>query len=211
MSMNGLVSPPPQRMNPYHQQPVNGFVQDSSRGRSYTTNYSQTGAQFAAPQFQQQQQQFPRSSDTPGRASGSYVGYPSRLYQDSVVVPSRQPHGPEMAQNFAARQQMHQQDERQAQRQTQLKVLQQNRQRRLSSAAEDDAPPAQEPSLSSSTPAFRIEKPVSKAIPIVRPTDASGSNSSRESSPATPSLAEGSSQTPRAKSNGSEHGQSPPS
>ncbi|KAJ1819689.1 hypothetical protein LPJ60_003629, partial [Coemansia sp. RSA 2675] len=146
----------------------------------------------------QQQQPFPRSSDNPGRASGNYVGYPSRLYQDSVVVPSRQPHGPEMSQNFAARQQVQQQEERQVQRQMQLKVLQQNRQRRLSSTAEDGAPATASPTASESSPlsapAFRIEKPGSKAIPIVKPTGDSASSSSsstRDSSPASLALAMG--------------------
>ncbi|KAJ2816759.1 hypothetical protein GGI24_005623 [Coemansia furcata] len=212
MSMNGLASPPPQRMNAY-QQPSHGFVHDPTRVRSYTTNFSQGNA-FNSQQFQQQQQQqqqlpqqpqpFPRSSDNPGRASGNYVGYPSRLYQDSVVVPSRQPHGPEMTQNFAARQQTHQLEERQVQRQMQLKVLQQNRQRRLSSTAEDGAPVTASPTASesspSSAPAFRIEKPGSKAIPIVKPTDASddsasssssSSSATRDSSPASLALAMG--------------------
>ncbi|KAJ2732881.1 Peptidyl-prolyl cis-trans isomerase pin4 [Coemansia sp. BCRC 34962] len=205
MSMNGLASPP-QRMNPYQQQqqqqqqqqPSHGFAQDPTRVRSYTTNYSQGNANFSSQQFQQQQQMpqpFPRSSDNPGRASGNYVGYPSRLYQDSVVVPSRQPHGPEMTQNFAARQQV--QQERQAQRQMQLKVLQQNRQRRLSSTAEDGAPVTASPTASesspSSAPAFRIEKPGSKAIPIVKPTGDSASSSAgtRDSSPASLALAMG--------------------
>ncbi|KAJ2033673.1 Peptidyl-prolyl cis-trans isomerase pin4 [Coemansia sp. S3946] len=214
MSMNGMASPPPQRMNSYQQQqqPSHGFAQDPTRVRSYTTNYSQGSAHFSSQQFQQppqqqQQQQsqqmpqpFPRSSDNPGRASGNYVGYPSRLYQDSVVVPSRQPHGPEMTQNFAARQQMHQQEERQVQRQMQLKVLQQNRQRRLSSTAEDGAPATASPTASesspSSAPAFRIEKPGSKAIPIVKPTNtngdsASSSSGTRDSSPASLALAMG--------------------
>ncbi|KAJ2412678.1 Peptidyl-prolyl cis-trans isomerase pin4 [Coemansia sp. RSA 2530] len=199
MSMNGLASPP-QRMNSYQQQqPSHGFAQDPTRVRSYTTNYSQGNANFSSQQFQQQQQQpFPRSSDNPGRASGNYVGYPSRLYQDSVVVPSRQPHGPEMSQNFAARQQVQQQEERQVQRQMQLKVLQQNRQRRLSSTAEDGAPATASPTASESSPlsapAFRIEKPGSKAIPIVKPTGDSASSSSsstRDSSPASLALAMG--------------------
>ncbi|KAJ2060559.1 Peptidyl-prolyl cis-trans isomerase pin4 [Coemansia sp. S146] len=184
MSMNGMASPPPQRMNSYQQQqqqPSHGFAQDPTRS-------------------QQMPQPFPRSSDNPGRVSGNYVGYPSRLYQDSVVVPSRQPHGPEMTQNFAARQQMHQQEERQVQRQMQLKVLQQNRQRRLSSTAEDGAPATASPTASesspSSAPAFRIEKPGSKAIPIVKPTDTNGDSASpysstRDSSPASLALAMG--------------------
>ncbi|KAJ1670489.1 Peptidyl-prolyl cis-trans isomerase pin4, partial [Coemansia sp. RSA 25] len=203
MSMSGLASPPPQRMNTYQQQQQqqapHGFAQDPTRVRSYTTNYPQGSANFNGQQHQQQTPQpFPRSSDNSGRVSGNYVGYPSRLYQDSVVVPSRQPHGPEMTQNFSARQQMHQQEERQVQRQMQLKVLQQNRQRRLSSTAEDSAPAAAassptalESSSPSSAPAFRIERPGSKAIPIVRPSGDSESSSpdTRHSSPA--SAAEG--------------------
>ncbi|KAJ2888683.1 hypothetical protein IWW38_004897 [Coemansia aciculifera] len=202
MSMSGLASPPPQRMNVYQQQQQQvqlGFAQDPTRMRSYTTNYSQGSANFNSQQQQHQPmpQPFPRSNDNPGRVSGNYVGYPSRLYQDSVVVPSRQPHGPEMTQNFSARQQMYQQEERQAQRQMQLKVLQQNRQRRLSSTAEDGAPAITSPTvpesspLSPSAPAFKLERPGSKAIPIVKPTDDSASSSpdTRHSSPA--SAAEG--------------------
>ncbi|KAJ2810186.1 hypothetical protein FBU31_008045, partial [Coemansia sp. 'formosensis'] len=85
-----------------------------------------------------------------------------------------------------------------------LKVLQQNRQRRLSSTAEDGAPVTASPTASesspSSAPAFRIEKPGSKAIPIVKPTDASddsasssssSSSATRDSSPASLALAMG--------------------
>ncbi|KAJ2888967.1 hypothetical protein FB639_000262 [Coemansia asiatica] len=140
-------------------------------------------------------QQFPRTNDMPGRISGNYGGYPSRLYQDSVVVPVRQPRGPEMSQNFVARQQMHQQEERQIQRQTQLKVLQQNRQRRLSASADDGALLGSVvTSLKEATsPSFKIEKPVSRAIPIVKPpseneaenvTHGSSSSSSSSVSPA---------------------------
>ncbi|KAJ2338660.1 hypothetical protein GGF43_006829, partial [Coemansia sp. RSA 2618] len=166
MSMSGLSSPPPQRMGLY-QPPQQSQSQsqspsyqshDPTRVRSFT--HSQ-GASQLGQQLQyhhQPQQQFSRDSLSSGRASGSYVGYPSRLYQDSVVVPARQPRGPDLSQNFAARQQMHQQEERQSQRQAQLKVLQQNRQRRLSSA-NDDTGAALEAS-------FKISKPASKAIPI---------------------------------------------
>ncbi|KAJ1879142.1 hypothetical protein LPJ66_011755 [Kickxella alabastrina] len=115
----------------------------------------------------------------------------------------RHPRGPEMSQNFVARQQMHQQDERQIQRQTQLKVLQQNRQRRLSSTAENNndtpstpaavattaAAAAASPAESLSSSTFKIEKPLSKAIPIVRPP---GDNDSKyrslSASPLIPNL-----------------------
>ncbi|KAJ1727775.1 Peptidyl-prolyl cis-trans isomerase pin4, partial [Coemansia biformis] len=152
MSMSGLASPPPQaqRMG-FYQQPqaqLQSPHHDPTRMRSYT--HSQVANHLGSQQLHQQQPQpqqqqpFARGGGgdgvNPGRASGSYVGYPSRLYQDAAVVPVRQPRGPEMAQNFSARMQMHQQEERQAQRQAQLKALQQNRQRRLSSA--NDEPPA---------------------------------------------------------------------
>ncbi|KAJ2546291.1 Peptidyl-prolyl cis-trans isomerase pin4, partial [Coemansia sp. RSA 1878] len=173
MSMNGLASPPPQRMGLYQppQQQQSYQNHDPSRVRSFT--HSQ-GASQLGQQLQYQQPQFSRDSLTSGRASGSYVGYPSRLYQDSVVVPARQPRGPDLSQNFAARQQMHQQEERQSQRQAQLKVLQQNRQRRLSSANDETAA-----ALDASV---MISKPVSKAIPIVKPKDA-GSEAGSSSSP----------------------------
>ncbi|KAJ2680346.1 Peptidyl-prolyl cis-trans isomerase pin4 [Coemansia spiralis] len=187
MSMSGMASPPPQRMNSYQPaQQQQGYQNESSRVRSYTHSQGAM-SHFSGMQYQQQQQQqqqyqqqsFPRANDNSGRASGNYVGYPTRLYQDSAVVPTRQPRGPEMSQNFVSRQQMHVQEERHAQRQMQLKVLQQIRQRRLSSAGDDgSAPPT--PSLasmpspvagSSATSAFKIEKPASKAIPIVKPKD----------------------------------------
>ncbi|KAJ1835768.1 Peptidyl-prolyl cis-trans isomerase pin4 [Coemansia sp. RSA 2711] len=171
MSMGGLTSPPPQRMSLYQPQPQHYQSHDPTRVRSYT--HSQ-GAQLSQ-QMQYQQQPYARDGSNPGRASGSYVGYPTRLYQDSVIVPARQPRGPDMAQNFAGRQQMHQQDERQAQRQAQLKTLQQNRQRRLSSSNEEAAA-----ALESS---FKISKPASKAIPIVKPKD-DESEAGSSSSPA---------------------------
>ncbi|KAJ2682639.1 hypothetical protein GGH99_004660 [Coemansia sp. RSA 1285] len=219
MSMGGIGSPPPQqhshqqhyqqqqRMNSYHQPQSYQQYHDSTRVRSFTHSQAGAMAQFSGvmqqyqqqPQPQQQQQYqttqpFPRTTDNPSRTSGNYVGYPSRLYQDSVVVPSRHPRGPDMTQNFVARQQMHAQEERQAQRQVQLKVLQQIRQRRQSSAGEDGAPapaattttpppPAQiimpspasngggSSSSTSGASVFKIEKPGSKAIPIVRPKD----------------------------------------
>ncbi|KAJ1799958.1 Peptidyl-prolyl cis-trans isomerase pin4 [Coemansia sp. RSA 2399] len=206
LSMGGMASPPPQqqqqqqqRMNSYHQPQSYQQHQDPMRMRSFT--HSQAGAmsQFnGAMQYQQQQQQtqqyqttqqFTRTSDNQNRASGNYGGYPSRLYQDSVVVPIRHPRGPDMSQNFAGRQQMYAQEERHAQRQVQLKVLQQIRQRRLSSAGEDGssapATPSAQPAVSGASngsgssasssagtsSVFRIGKPGSKAIPIVRPKE----------------------------------------
>ncbi|KAJ2121259.1 Peptidyl-prolyl cis-trans isomerase pin4 [Coemansia sp. RSA 720] len=173
MSMNGLASPPPQRMGLYQppQQQQSYQNHDPSRVRSFT--HSQGASQLG--QQLQYQPQFSRDSLSSGRASGSYVGYPSRLYQDSVVVPARQPRGPDLSQNFAARQQMHQQEERQSQRQAQLKVLQQNRQRRLSSA-NDETATALEASV-------MITKPASKAIPIVKPKDAESEAGSSSSPP----------------------------
>ncbi|KAJ2851850.1 Peptidyl-prolyl cis-trans isomerase pin4 [Coemansia brasiliensis] len=192
MSMSGLTSPPPQRMNLYQQQQQQQHMyhqnHDPSRVRSYT--HSQ-GASQLNQQFQgmhHHQQQFSRDGMNSGRTSGNYVGYPSRLYQDSVVVPARQPRGPDMSQNFAARQQMHQQDERQAQRQAQLKVLQQNRQRRLSSANEEASA-----ALESS---FKITKPVNKAIPIVKPREDEPEAGSSSSSPSSPASDKNHQQTP---------------
>ncbi|KAJ2631032.1 Peptidyl-prolyl cis-trans isomerase pin4 [Coemansia sp. RSA 1290] len=190
MSMSGLTSPPPQRMSLYQQQQQQQQLyhqnHDPSRVRSYTHSQgaSQLNQQFQ--NMQSQQQQFSRDGMNSGRASGNYVGYPSRLYQDSVVVPARQPRGPDMSQNFTARQQMHQQDERQAQRQAQLKVLQQNRQRRLSSANEEASA-----ALESS---FKITKPVNKAIPIVKPREDEPEAGSSSSSPASPASAKGNQQ-----------------
>ncbi|KAJ1863867.1 Peptidyl-prolyl cis-trans isomerase pin4 [Coemansia sp. RSA 2703] len=200
MAMNGMASPPPssQRMSAY-QPSHQGYNQDPTRVRSYTHTQG-AGAHFAQPQQQQQQQHavaggqqpFPRTNDAPGRVSGNYGGYPSRLYQDSVVVPTRQPRGPEMSQNFVARQSMHQQDERQAQRQAQLKVLQQNRQRRLSASGEDgvvSGSTAMSPKDGSSPSAFRIEKPASRAIPIVKPPSdtVDSTDTSTEAKPASAS------------------------
>ncbi|KAJ2707181.1 Peptidyl-prolyl cis-trans isomerase pin4 [Coemansia sp. IMI 203386] len=194
MTMGGVASPPPQsmqRMNAF-QSPQQGYHQDPSRGRSHTHSLG-VAAHFGQQQQQQQQPQqqqmgagaqpFPRTNDMSGRVSGNYGGYPSRLYQDSVVVPVRQPRGPEMTQNFVARQQMHQQEERQMQRQTQLKVLQQNRQRRLSASAEDGAPSSATNSPKEATsPSFKIEKPGSRAIPIVRPPSESEADNSENGS-----------------------------
>ncbi|KAJ2159223.1 Peptidyl-prolyl cis-trans isomerase pin4 [Coemansia sp. RSA 552] len=202
MSMGGMTSPPPPQQQHQHQQRMGLYQQqqqppqsyhDPSRVRSYT--HSQGANQFAQQQFhqyaqpqpqhpqQQQQQQpaFSREGSHPGRASGSYVGYPSRLYQDSVVVPARQPRGPDMTQNFVGRQQIQQQEERQAQRQAQLKVLQQNRQRRLSATTEEA--PSAVTAAAAADPSFKIANPGSKAIPIVRPSDEAGSGSSSPSQP----------------------------
>ncbi|KAJ1950899.1 Peptidyl-prolyl cis-trans isomerase pin4 [Linderina macrospora] len=164
----------------YDPQMVGGGAGHYVRGRSHT--HSQGHA--SVPGSANHMMQFPWTPDTPsaaaaaGRTSGNYVGYPTRLYQDSVVVPVRQPRGPDMPQNFVGRQQIHQQEERQQQRQHQLRVLQQNRQRRLSSANDDGAhAPASASSAAATTPLsakampFRIEKPVSKAIPIVKPKE----------------------------------------
>ncbi|KAJ2778962.1 Peptidyl-prolyl cis-trans isomerase pin4 [Coemansia javaensis] len=167
---------PGQRMSLYqphqhqqHQQPYH----DPTRMRSYT--HSQ-GANHVGSQ--QLQQAFARNGGepSPGRASGSYVGYPSRLHQDAAVVPVRQPRGPELAHNFAARQQIHQQEERQAQRQAQLKLLLQNRQRRLSASNEDA--PSSVAAAAAAEPAFTIAKPGSRAIPIVNPGDSGPATSS---------------------------------
>ncbi|KAI7823157.1 hypothetical protein BX661DRAFT_172903 [Kickxella alabastrina] len=229
MNMNGFNSPlashQQQRMGSF-QSSQQGYQNELSRVRSYThsqgvsAHFQQHSMQQQQQQpvqqqhqpiqqdigLQQQQQAFPRANDAPGRASGNYGGYPSRLYQDSAVVPYRHPRGPEMSQNFVARQQMHQQDERQIQRQTQLKVLQQNRQRRLSSTAENNndtpstpvavataaaaAAAAASPAESLSSSTFKIEKPLSKAIPIVRPPgDSDSKYRSLPASPLIPNLA----------------------
>ncbi|KAJ2707782.1 Peptidyl-prolyl cis-trans isomerase pin4 [Coemansia spiralis] len=159
MSMGSLGSPPTPQ-TPHH---------DPTRIRSYT--HSQVANHLGSQQLHYQQPYVragdPAANGYPGRASGSYVGYPSRLYQDAAVVPVRQPRGPDLSQNFAARQQIHQAEQRQAQRQAQLKLLQQNRQRRLSSA--NDEPPAA--IAAAVEPAFTIAKPGSRAIPIVNPDD----------------------------------------
>ncbi|KAJ2796463.1 Peptidyl-prolyl cis-trans isomerase pin4, partial [Coemansia helicoidea] len=193
MSMGGLASPPvqtprmglyPSPQSPHH---------DPTRIRSYT--HSQGANHLGSQQLHYQQHQ-PYARDPaaaaaaaaayPGRASGSYVGYPSRLYQDAAVVPVRQPRGPDLPQNFAARQQMHQAEQRQTQRQAQLKVLQQGRQRRLS-ASHDEPPAATAATSAGAEPAFTIAKPGSRAIPIVNPNDGPstpGASPSPSSSPA---------------------------
>ncbi|KAJ1936932.1 hypothetical protein EC988_008042, partial [Linderina pennispora] len=89
------------------------------------------------------------------------------------------PRGPDMPQNFVGRQQMHQQEERQQQRQQQLKVLQQNRQRRLSSANEEGSSSSNHTPLSAKAAPFKIEKPISKAIPIVKPKESTEGSSSK--------------------------------
>ncbi|KAJ1670247.1 hypothetical protein EV182_008331, partial [Spiromyces aspiralis] len=119
----------------------------------------------------------PQVGSGPGvhTSGNAFGGYPTRLFGDAVVVPVRQPYGPDMDNNFAVRKQRQMQKQ---QRQEQLKFLQKTRQRRLSDAAHAAVSPsptsptsatASDGYIISPIPGVRLEKPVSKAIPIVDP------------------------------------------
>ncbi|KAJ1920628.1 Peptidyl-prolyl cis-trans isomerase pin4 [Mycoemilia scoparia] len=139
------------------------------RGRSLTTvhtgNFTSSPQTTSIASIAQNALASPTGFRSPpptanSRMSGTFNALNNRLFGDAVVVPVRQPNGPDINNNFAARAQKQQ-------RQEHLKTLQLNRQRRLSDAASPSPNTAQFPL--SPIPGIKIANKESKAIPIVDP------------------------------------------